>query len=83
MDIYYAIKQILKESGVKMVDLQRELGGITLQSLNESLHGNMKVDRLEKILDRCGYILMIGRKEGGRAVAIRTIEQLEREWKKK
>lgn len=83
MDIYYAIKQILKESGVKMVDLQRELGGITLQSLNESLHGNMKVDRLEKILDRCGYILMIGRKENGRAVAIRTIEQLEREWKKK
>lgn len=83
MDIYYAIKQILKESGVKMVDLQRELGGITLQSLNESLHGNMKVDRLEKILDRCGYILMIGRKENGRAVAIRTIEQLEREWKKR
>ena len=83
MDIYYAIKQILKESGVKMTDIQRELGGISLQSLNESLHGNMRIDRLTKILDRCGYILMIGRKESGRAVMIRTMEQLEREWKKK
>lgn len=82
MDVYRIVKQLLKESGGKMSDLQGALGGITLQSLNASLHGNMSLERFEKIVKRCGYVLMIGKVEEGRAVQIRTLEQIRKEWEK-
>lgn len=82
MDVYQIVRQLLKESGKKMSDISRALD-VRLSSLNRSLHKGISLEKFSKVLDECGYVLMIGKKEDNRAVNIRAFHQIEREWKNK
>ena len=86
MDVYYVEKQLLRENKLRgeevdrMTDITKGLG-ITLQSLNRSLHGGISLEKFVRILDIAGYELMIGKRKDGRAVEIRSLSQIERKWK--
>ena len=80
MDIYKPVKQMLKVNGKKMTTLCDELG-VSLQSLNASLHGNMSLDRFMEIVEKCGCSVLIGVPEDGKVKA-KTLERLRKEWDK-
>lgn len=80
MDIYKPVKQMLKVNNMKMTSLCKDLG-VSLQSLNASLHGNMSLDRFVEIVEKCGCTLLIGIPEDGKVKA-KSLERLRKEWDK-
>lgn len=80
MDIYKPVKQMLKVSGKKMADLCKDLG-VSLQSMNASLHGNMSLDKFVKVVEKSGCVLLIGVYEDG-VLKPKSLERLRKEWDK-
>lgn len=81
MDTYSIVKQMLKDSGGSMSELVSGMG-ITLQSLNRSLHGNMTLERFKRIVELSGCDLYVGRKGEDGKMHIKTLDKLKEEWEK-
>ena len=81
MDTYSIVKQMLKDSGKMMSELVKGMG-VTLQSLNRSLHGNITLERFKRIVELTGGELYVGRRGEDGKMHIKTLDKLKEEWEK-
>ena len=81
MNTYAIIKRLLQIRDRRMMEVVEGMG-VTLQSVNRSLHGNITLERFCKMVKLAGgEVGVVWTDEAGRT-RYKTLEQLEEEWVK-
>lgn len=74
MDKGRIIQRMSKESGVSKSEIARAIG-VSRQRLYQGMRGNMEFEQMLKAIERCGYVLYIGRIEDGEVKRVKRLSE--------
>lgn len=73
MDTYRIIKRLSSSSNTAQKDIAEKMG-ISPQGLHKALRNNISFNRMNDAIEACGYVLLIGKVEGGKIANVKKAE---------
>ena len=76
MDTFRIIKRLSTASRTTMLSIAESIG-ISPQGLYKALHGNISFSAMNKAIEACGYVLLIGKLDNGKVVQVKRVSTYE------
>lgn len=78
MNTYRIIERLSSASRTTKASIAQELG-LTPQGLHHALRHNITFEQMSKAVEKCGYILLIGKMVDGKPQEIKTVKYYEKD----
>ena len=73
MDAYRIIKRLSSSSRTTLKDIALKVG-LSPQGLHKALHNSISFNQMNDAIEACGYVLLIGKLEGGKITNVKRAE---------